>query len=87
LPIICCCCCGACAVAAATERRPIVSHHHHHSSPNENTPVYSPTPAMVYPTPGVQYVQAQPVGPQPLPQPGLYPNITPQGPQGPYNRV
>jgi len=85
LPIICCCCCGVCVAAAATERRPVVTHHHHHN-PNETTPVYvtSPNPAVVYPAPGVQYVQAQPVGLQPVPQPGLYPNINPQGQ---YNRV
>jgi hypothetical protein len=75
LPIICCCCCGFCVAAAATDRQPIVTHHHHHSTPNETTPVYvpSPTPAVVYPAPGVQYVQAQPV-----PQPGIYPTINPQ---------
>jgi len=82
LPIvICVCCCGACAAAgaAAADRQPIVYHHH-------PPPTHSMYNTVSVPTPGVTYVQAQPVNPyqpmqnvqvQPYPQtaqPGiLYP--------------
>jgi len=83
LPIvICVCCCGACAAAgaAAADRQPIVYHHH-------PPPTHSMYNTVAVPTPGVTYVQAQPVNPyqpmqnvqvQPYPQTAQPGNLYPQ---------